>query len=267
MTARRVAGLLRKCPLFAPPLKLPLGKVAAITSPRSVAKGEYLFREGAAVRGFYVVIRGAIKLHRVFLSGHEQVIHIYRAGETLAEESLVAPSGHLADASAIEDTQVLLIRREDFLSLLCHQPELTLRMLQSLDRQLQRIVRLLDDLTRKDVRTRVAHWFLNRCRNPAGRAPERIVLPGTKRLLASELGTTSETFSRTLAVLREERLLALEEDAVILLCPSRLAASLEGGAVLPDDLLAGEGRPAASTWLSGDWKKNLPRPATAAISA
>lgn len=220
------------------------------------------------MRGFYVVIRGAIKLHRVFLSGHEQVIHIYRAGETLAEESLVSPAGHLADASAIEDTQVLLVRREDFLALLCHQPELTLRMLQSLDQQLQRIVRLLDDLTRKDVRTRVAHWFLNRCRNPSGRAPERIVLPGTKRLLASELGTTSETFSRTLAVLREEQLLALEEDAVILLCPSRLAASLgKERPALRTDFPSSEDRSLAPTWLPRDWKKSPSRPAAAAISA
>ena len=202
-------------------------EIAAMTTVKSVGPGEYLFRESGPVRGFYVVLRGCLKLHRVFLSGHEQIIHIYRPGETLAEESLTCPAGHIADASAIEDSVVLVVRRQEFLQVLRRRPELTLRVLRSLDCQLQRMVRLLDDLTLKDVRTRVATWFLRQCDNPTGRLPERIELPLTKRLLASELGTTSETFSRTLASLRDERLVDLDRKAVILLCPSRLAASLE----------------------------------------
>jgi CRP/FNR family transcriptional regulator len=200
-----------------------------MTTVRTVPRGEYLFREHGPVRGFYVVLQGSIKLHRVFLSGHEQIIHIYQPGETLAEESLVSVAGHLADACAIEEAVVLTVRRQEFLALLVRRPQLALRVLESLDRQLQRIVRLLDDLTLKDVRTRVATYFLRRSQDPRGRDPERIELHVTKRLLASELGTTSETFSRTLAALRDEGLVELEQKAVVLLSPSRLAASIASG--------------------------------------
>lgn len=197
-----------------------------MTCTKSLARGEYLFREHGSVRGFYVVLRGSIKLHRVFLSGHEQVIHIYGPGETLGEESIVSSGGHLADACAIEHVEVLLVRRREFLDLLMRRPQLALRLLQSLDLQLQRIVRLLDDLTLKDVRTRVATYFLRRSRDPSALEPERIELQMTKRLLASELGTTSETFSRTLASLRDERLLDLEDKAVVLRSPGKLAAAI-----------------------------------------
>ena len=59
---------------------------------------------------------------------------------------------------------------------------------------------MIEDLTLKDVETRVLHWLVRRLgSSKAG----RIDLPGTKRALAAELGTSGETLSRTLATLRE----------------------------------------------------------------
>ena len=49
----------------------------------------------------------------------------------------------------------------------------------------------------------------------------------TKRLLASELGTTSETFSRTLAKLRDQELVSVHGNTVTLQCPVRLKEYLK----------------------------------------
>ena len=48
----------------------------------------------------------------------------------------------------------------------------------------------------------------------------------TKRVLAAELGTVSETFSRTLAKFREQKLLAVKGKAITVLSPARLSALL-----------------------------------------
>lgn len=48
----------------------------------------------------------------------------------------------------------------------------------------------------------------------------------TKRVLAAELGNVSETFSRTLAKFREQKLLALKGKVVTMLAPARLGALL-----------------------------------------
>jgi len=52
------------------------------------------------------------------------------------------------------------------------------------------------------------------------------LLPMTKRVLAAELGTVSETFSRTLAKFREQNLLTVAGKTVTVLCPARLTALL-----------------------------------------
>jgi hypothetical protein len=48
----------------------------------------------------------------------------------------------------------------------------------------------------------------------------------TKRVLAPELGTVSETFSRTLAKFREQKLIDVKDKTVTVLCPARLSALL-----------------------------------------
>jgi hypothetical protein len=84
---------------------------------------------------------------------------------------------------------------------------------------------LVDDLTLKDVKTRLAHWLVQRCPDPASNQPCQVQLPMTKHMLASELGTGSETLSRTLATFRNQKLLSVAGRTITLLCPSKLARS------------------------------------------
>jgi CRP/FNR family transcriptional regulator len=157
-------------------------------------------------------------------AGKEQVIHIFRAGESLAEATLATESGYPGDARALEPSQVLLIQKEGFLELLKGQPELALRMLGSMSLHLRALVGQLEDLTLKDVETRLANWLVKRCPNPESREPVTIELRMTKRVLAAELGTVSETFSRTLAKFRQLRLLTVKGKSVTVLSPAELAA-------------------------------------------
>ena len=76
------------------------------------------------------------------------------------------------------------------------------------------------------VETRRANWLLKRCANPGSNQPVKIILSMTKRVLAAELGTVSETFSRTLAKFREPGLLEVNGKTLTLLCPAKLAALL-----------------------------------------
>jgi CRP/FNR family transcriptional regulator len=110
--------------------------------------------------------------------------------------------------------------------LLKRQPELALRMLGSMSSHLRVLVGQLEDLTLKDVETRLANWLVKRCPNSDSEKPVQIELALTKRMLAAELGTISETFSRTLAKFREQKLLTVKGKTITILSPARLAAVL-----------------------------------------
>jgi CRP-like cAMP-binding protein len=221
-----IIGTLRACQLFAG-LPLPdLRNIAGIAVLKSLDKDDYLFREGEPSHGFYVVQKGAVNIHRVSASGKEQVIHVFRAGDSFAEATLATEAGYPADARALESSQVLLVKRREFVELLKRQPELALRMLAAMSQHLRVLVGLVEDLTMKDVETRLANWFVRRCPNPEGQQPHAIELPVTKRMLAAELGTVSETFSRTLAKFRAQKLITVKGKTVTILCPAKLSSLL-----------------------------------------
>ena len=221
-----VVNTLRSCQLFVGLSAADLDAVASLAVVKSLDKGDYLFREREPSHGFYVVQTGSINVHRVNAAGKEQVIHVFRAGESFAEGALTLEGGYPADARALEASQVLLIQKSGFLALLRRQPELSLRMLASMSVHLRVLVSQLEDLTLKDVETRLANWLLRRCPHPPGERPAKIELKMTKRVLASELGTVSETLSRTLAKFREQKLVLVSGRTVTVLAPARVATLL-----------------------------------------
>jgi CRP/FNR family transcriptional regulator len=222
----RLTGLtstLRCCQLFT---GLPAEDLAALASfavVLSLAKDNYLFHEGEPARGFYLVQSGAINVHRVSAAGKEQVIHVFRTGESFAEAALASATGYPAHARAVEPSTVLLIPKIPILELIGHRPDLALRMLGSMSAHLRVLVGMLDDLTLKDVETRLLNWLVKHERNASGGV---IKLPGTKRVLAAELGTSSETLSRTLARLRDQRMITIGARTITVLEPNRLLGQL-----------------------------------------
>lgn len=217
-----IADTLRHCSLLADISGDTLKAIASITVPKCLSTGDYLFMENSPVDGFYVVQSGAIKLHRLSLNGHEQVFHIFRPTETFCEEMIVSDAGYPADACATENSQVLLVQKNEFLGLLRTHRELALCLLRSAGQRVCALMGLVDDLTLKDATTRLAHWLIQHCPDPDSYEPQQIELQMTKQLLASELGVASETLSRTLQKFRTRRLLRVDGRTVTLLCPVRL---------------------------------------------
>lgn len=228
-----IANTLRQCALFADSPVHDLDAIAAIVSAKSLRRGEYLFVSGTPLGGFYVVQKGAIKLHRLNLNGHEQVFHVFRQGESFGEEMILSDEGYLADASAAEESRILLIPKNAFLALLPVQRGLVLRLLRSAGQRVASLMELLDDLTLKDASTRLASWLVRHCPHPDSDEPQRIELKTTKQLLALELGLASETLSRTLNKFRTQHLIDVQGRSLTLLCPARLVEFVRQKTGLP----------------------------------
>ena len=222
-----IQSCLQSCQLFA---SLPAPDTATIASmvvSKNLSKGDYLFRQGDPSEGFYVVQKGAINVHRTSATGKEQVIHVFRPVDSFAEAALATPGGYPADARAIAASSVLLVPKADFVALLRKRPELALRMLGSMSQHLRVVVGVLDDLSLKNIESRLANWLLNRCVRPFDGSPQKIQLDRTKRVLAAEMGITSETLSRTLAKFREKKLLRVSGNAITINQPRALEELLQ----------------------------------------
>ena len=120
----------------------------------------------------------------------------------------------------------MLVEKAGMLAPGRRQPELVLRMLGAMGAHLRAVVRQLEDLTLRDVETRLAYWLVKRCPNPQGETPVKIELILTKRMLAAELGTVGETFSRMLAAFRAQKLIAVKGKIITVLSPVKFSALL-----------------------------------------
>ncbi len=184
-------------------------------------KGQYLFREGERAEGFYVMLKGAVNVHRITPDGREQVICIFRPPDSFAEVTLTTIEVYPANALALEASQVILVKKKDFSNLIARRPSLSLQMLSSMSFHLKHLVTLIEDLKFKHIEARLAHWLTRNCSEDCcGPDPYIVVLDTSKRVLASQLGVTAETLSRTLARFRDEGLISVDgRNITVLDCP------------------------------------------------
>jgi len=184
-------------------------------------KNTVVFNEGDECRGLYIVERGAIKIYKESANAREHVLHIAIPGDCFGEAALFLGTGYPASAAAVRDSELILLRKNEFLQLLRERPEVSFRLMASMATWAHRLVSSIEALTLKDASARFAAYLLAEARLAGpGRAapgsqtrhgaPDGIVveLGMPKQVLASHLGMTGETLSRLLARFEAEGLIA-----------------------------------------------------------
>jgi CRP/FNR family transcriptional regulator len=91
-----------------------LARIAKITKEISVKKGEQLFKEKDETKGLWLVQSGKIEISRMTADGWRQTLVVLTAGHFFGELSILENRKHVASATALEDTELFLIPKEDF---------------------------------------------------------------------------------------------------------------------------------------------------------
>jgi len=194
--------------------------LAEVGALREYSEGEYLFQQDEKAMGFHIVVDGAVNVLRVNPDGRQQVLHVFEGGgELCGEVPVFEGSTYPAAAVATESTRTLYLPRDALLAVARKHPEILLKMLATLSMRLRRFVTLIDDLSLKDVSSRLAKHLLDLA---AQGGSSRVTLKTTKTVLASQLGTIAETISRTFRKLqsleiidvRGRRIMILDEAAL-----------------------------------------------------
>ncbi|MFC1969547.1 Crp/Fnr family transcriptional regulator, partial [Chloroflexota bacterium] len=100
--------------------EIELAELAALVVPRSFTSGQFVLWEGDAPEWFYLVAQGRVKVVKHTSSGKEFIIAFFGPGEMFGEVAVFEDKPYPASAQAIENTSVLGIKKEDFLSFLAN---------------------------------------------------------------------------------------------------------------------------------------------------
>ena len=227
-----VASALGAASLFSNLSPEELRLLAAHAVRKHIAQGELLFSEGETCKGLHIIASGKLRIYKSSSGGREQVLAVEGPGGSVAELPIFDGGPYPASVSAIEDSQILFISRNDFRSFCLARPEVTLKMLAVVGARLRRLVGIIEELSFTTVRQRLAS-VLVRLAQTEGRRTEHgieIQLPGTHQDLAHQLGTVRELVSRNLMRLQAEGLVQVEARHITVLDLPGISALLESGA-------------------------------------
>ncbi|PTY08062.1 Crp/Fnr family transcriptional regulator [Opitutaceae bacterium EW11] len=221
---------LRQSQAFATLSSEDIEAIAAGCHVRSLQKGETLFREGDPAEGFYVVQQGQIAISVLNPDGRERTICVFRPPESFAEIALATAQNYPANATALEPSRVILVRKAHFRELIVRKPDLALRMLAAMSMHLKTLVTLLRDSRGRQIEARLADWLLQQSPAAAAGCPAVFTLPIAKKVLAGQLGVAGETLSRTFARFRDENILRVAGSKITVMDSQKLRAYAEGNA-------------------------------------
>jgi len=122
-----------------------LGKIARITKQVSVKKGDQLFKEKDETKGLWLIHSGKIEISRITADGWRQTLVVLPAGHFFGELSILENRKHVASATALEDTELLLIPKEDFDDLVQKDCALALNLVIKLAIAMSKNLRRMND--------------------------------------------------------------------------------------------------------------------------
>jgi CRP/FNR family transcriptional regulator len=188
--------------------------LSASAAVKHVQKGEQIFSERSDATAFFIVISGKVKIYKLSPDGKEHTLHIHGPGDLVAEAAIFDSMRYPASCMAMEDSQLVRISRDGFLALIKSHPELALKMMSGYSKRLRQFVAKIEELSLKDIKSRLAGYLLENSSEKSGVVTCRLVY--SKKELASFLGTIPETLSRALAFLKQKKLITEKDNTIII---------------------------------------------------
>ena len=188
-------AVLQKVPLFGQLAPEDLERVAEVTRERTYPKNSVILFEDDPGDSLFIVREGRVKVVLVGEDGREVILGVLGIGEHFGELSLIDDQPRSAHVIAMEDSTLLVLRREDFQAILHQTPGIAVPLLRELSRRLRRVDEKVGSLVLLDVNGRVAQLLLELA-DEAG--SERITRRLTHHTIAQMIGSSRETVSRTM---------------------------------------------------------------------
>ena len=174
-------------------------------------KRETIFEEGDYPRYLYFINSGKVKLFKTNEDGKEYIIDIVKEGDFAGHIDLIRDSKYTESASALEDTDISLIPREDFTALLHANRDVASQLIKMLANNVTEKEEQLLNLAYHSVRKRVANAILL-LSDKEGEGEINILRDDLARIV----GTAKESVIRMLTEFKEDGYIEILDGAIVI---------------------------------------------------
>lgn len=192
-----------------------LAEISELLERKFFTTGESIFLQGEEGESVYFIRKGKVKALMSSPEGEEQILEILHRGDVFGEVVLFGIENYPATAVAMDNVEVLLLSRSKFKDYFNRNPEIGWGMLQEMAIKLRNAQRKIENLGLRDTRGRVATLLLDLL-DRFGDQKKKFILELNRQEMASLIGTSRETVSRTLSEFKNEGLIDIEGNRVII---------------------------------------------------
>lgn len=199
-----VVNTLRAIPLFAQLRESDLHRMCQAVQERAYPKNSVIVFEDTPGDALYVVLTGQVKIVLIAEDGREVILSTRARGDFFGELSLLDDEPPPAHVIAMEESKLLVLRREDFYRCLEEIPQIAMGLLRTLCKRLRQADKKIGGLVLLDVTGRVARLLLDMAdENDGINITQRL----THHMIAQMIGSSRETVSRTMRQLAAQNLI------------------------------------------------------------
>lgn len=157
-----------------------------------------LIEEGSAAHFLHIVLEGSVELYASW-QDRETTMAVVRPVSTFILAACITDAPYLMSARTLENTRVILVPSVDLRAVFQVDHEFATATITELAASFRSVVRHTKDIKLRNARERLAAYILRMTRDNKGAS---FIIPVEKRLLASYLGITPESLSRTMKSLQ-----------------------------------------------------------------
>ncbi len=215
------ADALRQIPLFSTLSPEDLAQVATVTVERRFSRGDIIILAGQEGGALYFVRKGLVKIFRTSEEGKEQTLRLMSEGHTFNDVPALDGGPNPASAMAMAPTEVYVTSGAELRRLIRERPEIALATVHTLATALRALVGLVDDLSFRHVRARVAKILIEQGQEgvEAGQPPRRRL---TQQEIAAMAGTAREMVGRAIKELEAAGAIRSEHGHITVVSRERL---------------------------------------------
>lgn len=203
-------GLLADLDLFRKLRADELDRLVAFTRWMQPKARSILFRKSDPGTSMMVVREGRVKVCTHSEDGKELVLNMFGPGEVFGEIALLDGSPRTADAITIDDCELLVLDRRDFIPFLLEHSDASVRMLEVLTHRLRRTTQLLEDVAFLEGPSRLARRFVHLAEFSGRQVDDGIFVDMalSQQQLGNMVGMTRESINKQLRQWRDEGLIS-----------------------------------------------------------
>jgi CRP-like cAMP-binding protein len=188
-----------------------IDEISKLFVERKYDRGELITFEGERNESFYFLVEGVVKSFKTSSEGKEQILNIVRPGDSFNDVPAFDGESSPCSTEAMGSVTLYEIGKGDLDIMLRKYPRIALNVIAVLARRVRHLVSLVEDLSFRNVISRVARILLENAGDGVGTGKKL-----TQQEMAAMAGTAREVVGRSLKALEEDGIIRLDHHRIVI---------------------------------------------------